>query len=615
MSVDSAITRKETADMRKRLFCLLLAFLVALPLAACRGRGGDSIDTDGSAETEGGSTNPPQGGEDTAPDDSSPFDAITVGSAPEGLNVDGEALFEGVLTEALAAADYTVALPADHEKLQLELLGWVGYTMAIDCFGYRLDGGEAVYGNFARDTEDSVRQAGGRYALRYAIPFPLFDLKSGAHSLVFLARLADGTEVPLLPTLTLSVAGLKTDTTVPFQSSVTHINGSGPNGAASYTGKGGSTAMGADIIDGRLNGHAVGSNGRITVSGWLAMDRGVERYAWSVDGLTWYEAETGGADGEPSAGYFAELGFEDAAGGAVFTDLSLDLSPYSSETVAVTVGGIPKDRPDCVVPFITITGLEVPFRPRELSYSFVSRADDNEIGTDLTASDLTYLFDIAYGAGDLRRVENYNGVLCYSYEGIHSLQAPTSGKYAFTVELEAMTGVSFAFARGTRAVVSVEPVAIPLYNFYETDGLGLCGGAGIYAHLSEGQLTVVIKGLDPTAPYRIANHTFHFPAEGSSITLADDGDTVYILVDGKEITRVTPEGIQEYPEHFATVAPYVKFAATAKIVTADGSIATVQDTLVSATCDAFCGLAIRGGGVFFTEVSVTPFSEAGIGTK
>jgi hypothetical protein len=50
-------------------------------------------------------------------------------------------------------------------------------------------------------------------------------------------------------------------------------------------------------------------------------------------------------------------------------------------------------------------------------------------------------------------------------------------------------------------------------------------------------------------------------------------------------------------------------------VTANGSIATVQDTLVSATCDAYCGLAIRGGGIFFTELSVIPFSEAKNRTK
>ena len=598
--------------MRKRSFCLLLALLVALPLAACRGRGGDSIDTSGSTETGGWVTDPSQGGEDTDPEGGSAFDEITVGSALEGLTVDGEAFFEGDLTEALTAADYTVALPADHGHLQLELFGWVGYTMAIDCFGYRLDGGDTVYGNFARDTEESIREAGGAYALRYAIPFPLFDLKPGAHSLVFLARLADGTEVPLLPALTVSVAGLKVDTTVPFQSSVTHINGSGPNGAEPYAGKGGSTAMGADIIDGRLNGHTVGTNGRITVSGWLATEGGVERYAWSVDGMTWYEAETKGTDGEPSTGYFSELGFENATAGAVFTELSLDLSPYQSRSVSVTVGGVPKDHPDRVIPFITITGLDVPFRPQELSYSFVSRADDNDIGTDLAASDLTYLFDICYGAGDLRRVEDYQGTLCYSYEGIHSLQAPMSGKYAFTVELEAMTRVSYAFARGTRAVVSVEPVALSLYNFYETDGLGLCGGAGIYANLADGTLTVVIKGLDPSVPYRIANHIFYFPADGRSLTLADDGDTVYILVDGREITRIALEGVQEYPEHFATVSPYIKFASTARIVTANGSIATVQDTLVSATCDAYCGLAIRGGGIFFTELSVIPFSEAGI---
>ena len=159
-------------------------------------------------------------------------------------------------------------------------------------------------------------------------------------------------------------------------------------------------------------------------------------------------------------------------------------------------------------------------------------------------------------------------------------------------------------------MVSVAEVPIPLYNFYETDGLGTCGGAGIYASLKEGTLTVIIKGLDPTASYRVQNHTFRFPAEGSELTMADDGHYIHVLVDGREITSIRLDGETEYPEHFSHIAPYVTFAETAVIVLEGGQTATVENTLVASTCNAQCGMAIRGGTVLFDRMEVFPYSEA-----
>jgi hypothetical protein len=184
-----------------------------------------------------------------------------------------------------------------------------------------------------------------------------------------------------------------------------------------------------------------------------------------------------------------------------------------------------------------------------------------------------------------------------------------NGTFAMTAHIQEMRGCSFFFVRGTRTVQSVDEVPIPLSNFYETDGLGLCGGAGIYAKIADDTLTVVIKGLDPTANYRIKNHTFYFPSKGDTLTMADDGRTVYIFVDGQEITSIKLNGETEYPEHLASVAPAIKFAETAEILLANGQVATVHNTLVASTCNAQCGAAVRGGGVYFDRITVEPVSE------
>ncbi|MBQ7911737.1 MAG: hypothetical protein IJ363_13260 [Clostridia bacterium] len=603
------MNKRLSACLLRDLLCALLAVLLLVTVSCRRGadpNGGgertDPFDTTTDSET---ATLPPQKG----PEDSEQNEDL-VAARFESFTLNGEDCFEGEILPSLEAADFTLPVRDGTPLTSLSLSGWVGYVMAVDAFGYSVDGGETVYGLFATHTEEAVKEEGGAYALRFTVTVPLMDLKAGSHTVTFVARLADGRVLPLLPTLNLPREGLTVDAARPFHSSLTHINGQGPNGSLSYEGRGGNPDRGVDILDASLDGHKVDQDRLLRVSGWLAVEGGVDRYVWSADGICWYPAETNGSAGEPSEGYFTQLGYGNATENAVFTDLLLDLTPFQNRNVAVTVGGVPKDSPDKVVPFVTVTGLNVPLLPRDIEVSYTSDIQRDSVGADLASSDLAHFFEFAYGAGDLRHVIEQDGQPLYAYQGIHSFQASMKGRFAMTAHIREMTGCSFLFVRGTRAMVSVAEVPIPLYNFYETDGLGTCGGAGIYASLKEGTLTVIIKGLDPTASYRVQNHTFRFPAEGSELTMADDGHYIHVLVDGREITSIRLNGETEYPEHFSHIAPYVTFAETAVIVLEGGQTATVENTLVASTCNAQCGMAIRGGTVLFDRMEVFPYSEA-----
>ena len=593
----------------KRILPLLLAAALVCAALGCRSRQEDpSVDTTDASPLESS----PEETETSYPylPPPPPPDPELIGFGIESLSFDGVPLFEGEdLTAALEAANYTLPVSMESIPLALTLCGWVGFREAVDSFGYRVNGGEAVYGLFEIPDREDVTEPGGEYARRFAITVPLFTLKVGRHTVEPIARLADGSVHALMPALTVDIQGPDTDLSLPYHSSVTHLNGKGPQGSPAYEGRGGSTERGVDVVDATLDGIAVGADCTLRLKGWLALEGGVERYVWSPDGSIWYTALSGYESGEPAEGHFASLGFANASENALMTELSLDLSPCGGRIAWITVGAVPKDHPDRVVPFLTVTGLDIPVAPVDIGYSFVSELSANPAGTDLLASDLASFFDISYGAGDTRRVDLLEGAPCYLYEGIHSLQALMDGTYAITAHVHSMGRSSFLFVRGAKAVVSVDPVNIPLYNFFETDGLGYCGGAGIYARLNEGVLQLMVKALDPAAPYRIRNCIYELPAEGRELTLADDGVTVSCYVDGVLMAQVRCEGMVEYPDHFAVVQPYIRFAETATVTLADGRVEVIENTLVAATCASQAGIAIRGGHVYFRHLEVIPLSE------
>ena len=536
-----------------------------------------------------------------------------VSSAMTELLFNEKAYFpDGEADKSLTDTQYTMTMAEGTQAVSLTLVGWVGYNLSVDSFGYRINEESPVYGNFSFSADEEAVAVGGSYTLGYRITAPLFDLPTGTHTVTFVARLADGSVVEVYHPITLVLEGLLPQTDTPYHAALTHVNGKGPGVANAYSNRTGSLAEGAITINGPADGIIVADDGTLRVSGWLAVDGGVDHYAWSADGLTWYAITDNGASGEPSEGYFSGLGHTNATDHALMKDLTLDLSVKDGQTFSLMLGGVPKNNAEGVVPFLVIQDIFVPNQPTDIPYSHTVEAKDNAIGTDFKESTLTELFNMRYGAGDTHAILDANGVPCFAYDGIHSFQNPTEGKYAMTVSVEAMTGCSFFFVRGTQMVNSVVSVSLPLDNYYETDGTGLCGGAGIYVKLSGGKLTVVIKGLDPSVDYRIRNYSYEFSVSGRQLTMADDGKTVYILVDGKEITHITMNGARSYPEHFQRIQPAIQFAATATITLQDGSTATVTDTLVASSCMAECGAAIRGGSIYFTRVEMVPFSEFGL---
>ena len=78
----------------------------------------------------------------------------------------------------------------------LGVRGWAGFKQPIDSFGYSINGAAPVYGDFVRDAEDGVINAGGQYAKRYEITIPVDSVK-GVASIVAVARLMDGTVVKM----------------------------------------------------------------------------------------------------------------------------------------------------------------------------------------------------------------------------------------------------------------------------------------------------------------------------------------------------------------------------------------------------------------------------------
>ncbi len=614
----------------QRIACLLLAIALLSGavglLTGCRsGKGNeDSPDTE---RGDGGSSvsTRPAPEEESHPSAEVPPSVLPRAFFAESLSFNDRPLSEDgeELTRLLQVGEYTVTVPEGMRANSLTLSGWVGYDRPIDCFGYRLDGETPVFGNFELATEEAVKEAGGEYARRFTVTVPLFDLDLRRHTVTFLVRFNNGVTLELCPPVTLRFHDLTTDVTVPYHASLTHVNGKGPGGSLFYTGADASTRGGPAVIEGLADGVTVSKRGIVTVSGWVALEGGVAGYAWSADGETWHRVEAQGLSGEPTEGAFAALGYADAEKNALLRDMTLDLSLLGGHTVDVTLGAIPNRAADRVVPFARINELWVPDQPEDLHFSLLSYADLYEHGTDLLETSLQHQLSIAYGAGSPHEVTLSGDRLCYELAGIHAIYTPPmDGRYAITAEISSMSGAAFLFTRGYYRVISdslrehQDPSVgrFLIHNFYETDGAGAMGGAGIYAQLSDGVLTLMVKYYDPNNITRVGNAIYRIPCEGETLTMLDDGYTVEVLVDGACYATVVPEGSQVYAD-VTEALPRNDFAKTATVILKGGETHTLNNTLIAATLQSQCGLTVRGGTVTFASLSILPLTEAERGTR
>ncbi len=138
----------------------------------------------------------------TTPKDTvlSPSEAGVVAASYDAFMIDGEMQVNGGADAWLNDRDNTVDANG-----RVKFYGWVGFSQAIEFFGYVIDDGEPVWNQtFATYTEDAVRSAGGQNASRFEITADLSAL-SGKHTLRFLVKLTDGNQVLLHQPLTVNL--------------------------------------------------------------------------------------------------------------------------------------------------------------------------------------------------------------------------------------------------------------------------------------------------------------------------------------------------------------------------------------------------------------------------
>ena len=359
-------------------------------------------------------------------------------------------------------------------------------------------------------------------------------------------------------------------------------------------------------------------------SGW---DKIVTLPDFSVDTLRYWGWI--GAKGE-----LGQFGYQINGGSAIYDDAWTHATEQPVIDAAATTGATCASRMQIMISlagldgentvralYKTADGIEVclneftvilPEKPKDIKDTFISDVASNADGTDLQASDLANFFTIKYGAADPHAV--IGGQYCYG--GINEMFADVNGKYAYTVNMQEAANTAMMFVRGTHVVHSVDLPAVegnlyPINNYYETDGLGRMGGAGIYAAIYGGKLNLMIKAYDDAGKVHIANKEYAIEAEGTELTMADDGETVYIMVNGKLMATIALSGSTSY-DKICDLAEGVTFAQTAVVTLADGTTDTIENTLVVSTCASQIGIALRPAAMKFDSVKVQAFSAVNV---
>ena len=137
-----------------------------------------------------------------------PEEADVINCWFDTVYVNGKMYFEedGLAGDKLDALDNTIIFKSTDAHESMKLRGWIGFSRAIDSFGYIIDYGERVYDEtFTAEPEYNVKRFGGKYALRFEILVPLTEMAKGNHSITFIVKLENGTIVRLRTDLTIVI--------------------------------------------------------------------------------------------------------------------------------------------------------------------------------------------------------------------------------------------------------------------------------------------------------------------------------------------------------------------------------------------------------------------------
>ncbi len=254
----------------------------------------------------------------------------------------------------------------------------------------------------------------------------------------------------------------------------------------------------------------------------------------------------------------------------------------------------------------TMPGASLP----EDTHNFTSDINSITEAVVMGDSDLNKVFTADVGAGSpfYAAPATY-----YLIGGINNIYAQTNGTYAFTAHIAGaehatMTGL---VARGVMAA-TLEG------HYYGDDGNGAIGGSGIYVNVvPEGDGKVAYINVKSFAGFRegdgrqtYSSNIFKVPCStDAKITIADDGENVYVLESGALLAIISISGTHDYS---IEGVPADALAEKVTVTLADGSVTEIASPAVAASHISDVGAIGRGATIYLFSIELKPFSSVEI---
>ena len=342
----------------------------------------------------------------------------------------------------------------------------------------------------------------------------------------------------------------------------------------------------------------------IALRGWIGFDQPIDQFGYYVDN---YEFIFGEFKQATEDGVLA-------AGGEHATRFQINVDLSYLEGDDHFVGFVVKLADGTIVQLREDITIDLPELPKDITDSFIADVNANEVGTTMDASDLANFFVTELPLPGSGVEANGEGKL-YHLTSINDMYADVNGRYFFKANVLDSNGAGWMFVRGYKVVNSdaiveaFDPAGgfYKINNYYETDSAGAMGGAGIYARLQGGKLFIMVKHYNPDTVTRVGNKIYAIDAAGTELTMADNGTTVSILVDGVTYATVELSGSIAYGD-INEVDPAGEFAEKAVITLKDGTTETIENTLIAATCECQVGIVARAGSFKFDALAVGGYS-------
>ncbi|MBR5124364.1 MAG: hypothetical protein IKU90_04460, partial [Clostridia bacterium] len=319
----------------------------------------------------------------------------------------------------------------------------------------------------------------------------------------------------------------------------------------------------------------------IALRGWIGFGQPIDQFGYYVDNYEFifgdFKQDTGadvlGAGG-PNASRF---------------QINVDLSYLEGDDHFV--GFVVKLEDGTIVKLRADITIDLPELPKDVTVPqntnlFQSNVASNDPNTRFDASDLnsngmTCFLPIPDGC--VVQDTDGDGVSdAYYLRDINEVFGDVNGAYSFSANIlyTASSGSSMMIVRGYRAVNSADyPGPYHINNYYEDDGVGFFAGSGLGVTIANGNLYVCVKAYNPDTEKHVKNEIVSMVAAGSTVTIADNGETVYVLLDGVLCATVEFSGETTYEKLTAAGS----FAQTVTVTMADGTTKTVENTLVATT--------------------------------